>query len=77
MILYRYILKNHIGPFLFSLLTLIFVFLFNFLTKFADRLVGKGLGFWIITKLIVYNLAWMVVLVVPMSILVATLMAYG
>lgn len=65
------------GPFLFSLLTLIFIFLFNFLTKFADRLVGKGLGFWIITKLIVYNLAWMVVLVVPMSILVATLMAYG
>lgn len=77
MILYRYILKNHIGPFLFSLLTLTFVFLFNFLTKFADRLVGKGLGFWLITKLIVYNLAWMVVLVVPMSILVATLMAYG
>lgn len=77
MILYRYILKNHLGPFLFSLLTLIFVFLFNFLTKFADRLVGKGLGFWIITKLIAYNLAWMVVLVVPMSILVATLMAYG
>jgi len=51
--------------------------LFNFLTKFADRLVGKGLGTWVITKLIVYNLAWMVVLVVPMSVLVATLMAYG
>ncbi|HEX2868971.1 MAG TPA: LptF/LptG family permease [Ignavibacteriales bacterium] len=77
MILYRYILRNHAGPFVFSLLTLIFIFLFNFLTKFADRLVGKGLGFWIITKLIAYNLAWMVVLVVPMSILVATLMAYG
>ena len=77
MILFRYILRNHAGPFVFSLLTLIFIFLFNFLTKFADRLVGKGLGFWIITKLIAYNLAWMVVLVVPMSILVATLMAYG
>jgi len=51
--------------------------LFNFLTKFADRLVGKGLGTWVITKLIIYNLAWMVVLVVPMSVLVATLMAYG
>jgi len=77
MILFRYILRNHIGPFLFALVTLIFILLFNFLTKFADRLVGKGLGFWIITKLVVYNLAWMVVLVVPMSVLVATLMAYG
>jgi lipopolysaccharide export system permease protein len=77
MILFRYILRNHIGPFLFALVTLIFILLFNFLTKFADRLVGKGLGFWIITKLVVYNLAWMVVLVIPMSVLVATLMAYG
>jgi len=77
MILYRYILRNHAGPFIFSIITLFFVFLFNFLTKFADRLVGKGLGFWVITKLIIYNLAWMVVLVVPMAVLVATLMAYG
>jgi len=45
--------------------------------KFADRLVGKGLSIWIITKLIIYNLAWMVVLVVPMSVLVAVLMAFG
>ncbi len=45
--------------------------------KFADRLVGKGLDGWIITKLIAYNLSWMVVLVVPMASLVATLMAFG
>lgn len=45
--------------------------------KFADRLVGKGLDNWVITKLIVYNLSWMVVLVVPMASLVATLMAFG
>lgn len=45
--------------------------------KFADRLVGKGLSFWVIFKLISFNLAWMVVLVVPMAVLVATLMAFG
>jgi len=45
--------------------------------KFADRLVGKGLGTWILTKLIVFNLSWMLVLVVPMATLVATLMAFG
>jgi len=45
--------------------------------KFADRLVGKGLDFWIITQLVVYNLSWMVVLVIPMATLVATLMAFG
>lgn len=45
--------------------------------KYADKLVGKGLSFWVITKLITYNLAWMVVLVVPMAALISTLMAFG
>jgi lipopolysaccharide export system permease protein len=45
--------------------------------RFADRLIGKGLDAWIIIKLIVFNLAWMLVLVVPMATLVATLMAFG
>ena len=45
--------------------------------KFADHLIGKGLSAWVIFQLIIYNLAWMVVLVVPMSVLVATLMAFG
>ena len=45
--------------------------------KFADRLVGKGLDTWVIIKLVVFNLSWMIVLVVPMATLVATLMAFG
>ena len=45
--------------------------------KFADRLVGKGLDAWVIVQLIVYNLSWMLVLVIPMATLVATLMAFG
>jgi len=77
MIIHRYILKNHLFPFLFSIITLIAVFLLQFLMKFADRLIGKGLSFVVILKLIIYNLAWMVVLVVPMSVLIATIMAFG
>ncbi len=77
MILHKYILRNHIAPFTFSVLTLMCVFLLQFLMKFADRLVGKGLDTWIITKLVVFNLSWMLVLVVPMASLVATLMAFG
>lgn len=45
--------------------------------KFADRLVGKGLDTWVIIQLIIFNLSWMVALVVPMATLVATLMAFG
>jgi lipopolysaccharide export system permease protein len=45
--------------------------------KSIDQLIGKGLSIWIIIQLIVLNLAWMLTLAVPMSVLVATLMAFG
>ena len=54
-----------------------FLFLFQFLIKSIDRLVGKGLSIWVITKLISLNLAWILTLAVPMAVLVATLMAFG
>ncbi|MBX2991849.1 MAG: LptF/LptG family permease [Bacteroidetes bacterium] len=72
-----YLLRAHIGPFLFSLCTLMFLFLLQFVMKFIDQLVGKGLSAWTIFELITLNLAWMLVLAVPMSVLVAVLMAFG
>jgi lipopolysaccharide export system permease protein len=54
-----------------------FLFLLHFLMRFIDQLVGKGLTAWVIIELIGLNLAWMVVLAVPMSVLVSTLMAFG
>jgi lipopolysaccharide export system permease protein len=77
MILPRYILRAHVGPFVFSVVTLMFIFLLQFVMKFIDQLVGKGLTAWVICELIILNLAWMLVLAVPMSVLVATLMAFG
>lgn len=77
MILIKYILKNHLLPFLFSTFTLISVLLLQYLVKMADRLIGKGLSLWVILQLISYSLAWIVVLVIPMSVLIATLMAFG
>lgn len=77
MILYRHILRAHIGPFFFSFFTLMFIFLLQFIMKFIDDLVGKGLNAFVIAELIVLNLAWMVVLAIPMSVLVAVLMAFG
>jgi len=76
-LLYRYILRAHIGPFLFSLSTLMFLFLLQFVMKFIDQLVGKGLSAWVIMELVALNLSWMLVLAFPMSVLVAVLMAFG
>lgn len=75
--LIRYILRMHIGPFLFGTFAVVFIFLLQFIFKFLNDLVGKGLSYWVIGKFIFYNLAWMLVLAVPMGVLVSTLMSYG
>jgi lipopolysaccharide export system permease protein len=77
LILPWYILRAHAGPFFFSLTTLMFLFLLQFVMKFIDQLVGKGLTAWVIIELVALNLSWMLVLAIPMSVLVAILMAFG
>jgi lipopolysaccharide export system permease protein len=59
------------------MIVITFIFLLQFLMQSMDQIVGKGLTLSIILQLIVFNLAWIVVLAVPMSVLVAVLMAFG
>lgn len=72
-----YILRLHIGPFLFGTSAVVFIFLLQLIFKYINELVGKGLSYWVILQFVAYNIAWMLVLAVPMGVLVATLMAYG
>ncbi|HYF02396.1 MAG TPA: LptF/LptG family permease [Patescibacteria group bacterium] len=73
----RYILRAHVGPFLFGTAIVIFIFLLQFVIKYIDQLVGKGLDTWVIIQLIVLNIAWMLVLAVPIGVLFSVLMAFG
>lgn len=72
-----YILRFHIGPFLFGSLLVVFLFLFQLLMRDLDKLVGKGLSIWVILHLITLNLAWMIVLAIPMGVLFSTLTTFG
>ncbi|MFH1050460.1 MAG: LptF/LptG family permease [bacterium] len=76
-IISRYILRIHIAPFIFGTVLVMFLFLFQFLLKSIDQLLGKGLSEWVIIQLIALNLSWMLVLAVPMGVLFSTLMAFG
>ncbi len=73
----RYIYRELIFPFLFSISVVTFILLVNYLIKAVDRLLGKGLSFSIIIEFIYLNLAWIVAMSIPMSVLVACIMAYG
>ena len=76
-ILTRYIIKEHIGPFFFSLSVIMFVFITKFIVQYIGKIFGKGLPFLTIIEFIYLNLAWMLALAVPMAVLVASLMAFG
>lgn len=73
----RYILRTHIAPLLFGFSTVMFIYLMQFIMNFLHKLVGKGLSEWVIVHLIVLNLAWMVILALPMGVLFSSLMAFG
>ncbi len=76
-ILYRYIFKEHIGPFVFGLAVIMFIFLMQFFVKYVGQIFGKGIPLWNILELIALNLAWMLALAVPMATLLSVLMGFG
>lgn len=65
------------GPMFAWLGVLMFLLVMQFLIKYLPQLVGKGVPVLVSMELIVYNLAYMLVLAVPMAALIATLMAFG
>jgi len=76
-ILERYIIKNHIGPFFFSLSILTFVFIMDFILKYIDPFLKKGISFTVVIQVFVLSLGHMFALIIPMAILPATIMAFG
>ncbi len=76
-ILSRYVIREHIGPFLFSATLLTSMLVLNFVLQAMRYIIGKGIGWGIIGEFILYNLAGILVLVVPMAVLISTIMSYG
>jgi lipopolysaccharide export system permease protein len=76
-ILYRYVVRQHVGPFLFSFFVITLVFVLNLTFRELGSLLSKGLAARVIAEFFFLNLAWIVALAVPMSVLTATLTAFG
>lgn len=75
--LYRYVFKAHVGPFLFSFVIITFILVMDIIFQIADLIIGKNLDLFIVLEVFFLNLAWIVAVSIPMSVLVASLMAFG
>ncbi len=76
-ILTRYVLREHLGPFCYSLAVITLVFVLDLLFRYLNRLLSKGLPWMIVLEFFWLNMAWIVATAVPMAVLTATLMAFG
>lgn len=76
-IITKYILKEHIGPFISGLSAIIFIFILNVVFKDLGRLLGKGLPLHVILEFFYLNIAWIVALAIPMAVLISTLSTFG
>ncbi|WP_392437882.1 LptF/LptG family permease [Cruoricaptor ignavus] len=76
-ILDRYIIKTFFGPFLFIFSVLFFIFIVNIIWTQMAALTGKGLTTWELVRLFYYLSASVVSMVLPLTILLASIMAFG
>ena len=77
MVLSRYVMKEHVVPFLFGFSVIMFLLIVDLILQKMDLILGKGIAPGVVLELFLLNTAWMIALAVPMAVLVATLMAFG
>ncbi len=76
-VLTKYLIRVHIGPFLFALSGLTALIFLNSLAQRVGDLVGKGLPWTVIVQFLVLSLPHVIALALPMAVLVAVLYAFN
>lgn len=76
-ILKRYILKEHISPFLISLLVVTFILLTDRIIDLLNMIIEKKLPTQIIIEIFSLSMPYMLALSIPMAVLVSTILAFG
>lgn len=76
-ILDRYLLKTFLGTFATVFVILFFVFVLQTVWLFIAELAGKDLDFLMVIKFLAFSMPRIVPLVLPLSILLASIMSFG
>lgn len=73
----KLILRSFIGPLVLTFTIAVFVLLMQFVWKYIDDMVGKGLEFSVIAELLLYASATFVPMAMPIAVLFASIMTMG
>lgn len=75
--LYLYILQTFVPVFFMTFAICLFIILMQFLWKYVEDLVGKGLDTHVLAELFLYAALTLVPMALPLAILLASLMSFG
>ncbi|MBE6306283.1 MAG: YjgP/YjgQ family permease [Bacteroidales bacterium] len=75
--LYTFMIQSFLPVFFMTFFICLFIVLMQFLWKYVDEMVGKGLEMSVLFELFFYAALTMVPLALPLSILLASLMTFG
>ena len=73
----RYVLKEHVGPFVFASTALTSLMLLQYVAKKFGELVGKGLPASVIAEFLALSVPFTVAMTLPMAVLVSVLYAFS
>ncbi|HYQ57583.1 MAG TPA: LptF/LptG family permease, partial [Draconibacterium sp.] len=75
--LYIFLIKSFLGPFFMTFFIVLFVLLMQFLWKYVDDMVGKGLDFKVLGEMMFYASFALLPLAFPLAMLLASIMTFG
>lgn len=75
--MHGYVFRTFMGPFFMTFFICVFILLMQFLWKYVDDLVGKGLDWGILAELLFYASFGLLPFAFPLSMLLASIMTFG
>ena len=75
--IHKLVLKSYLGPMVLTFFIVMFVLMMNFVWRWIDELVGKGLDAGVIIELMCYAMVNMISLGLPLATLLAAIMTMG
>ena len=72
-----FLLKTYLGPLVMTFFIALFILLLQFVWRYIDDLVGKGLEWYVIFELLFYASTTFVPMALPLAILLSSLMMFG
>lgn len=75
--IHKLVLKSYLGPMFLTFFIVMFVLMMNFIWRYIDDLVGKGLDAGVIIELMSYAMANMIPMGLPLAMLLAAIMTLG